>query len=173
MARSNKVIRLGQFEDTPSELDHMFAEADRRGRERLEQEPLATKAVYDRETRRVVLWFNNGAKYEFSADLLQFVSQASDAERAKLKIFGYGTSIDWPRLDVEFEVTSLLAGRFGNRQWMDELRHQGKIPPAPVANPSQPSRRSKLRGTTRTTTRAKPASAKSSSRTRRVVAAGH
>ena len=173
MAKPDKVIRMGKFEYTQSELDHMFAEADRRGRERLEKEPLAVKAAYEPETGRVLLGLNNGAKYEFSADLLQIVSQASEPERAKLKIFGAGTSIDWPRLDVEFEVTDLLAGHFGNRRWMAELRRKGKIPSASVASPSKTALRPKPVATTRKTSRAKPAAAKPVSRTRRVVAAGH
>ncbi len=126
MAKTD-VIRLGRFEYTPAELDQMFEEATRRGEAELRLFPLAVSAKYDRESRTVVLTLNNGARYEFPADLLQGVADASEADRAKITIFGPGTSVDWPSVDMQFEITSLLAGRFGNRKWMEELRRRRKV----------------------------------------------
>ena len=137
-----QMLRMGKWTYTREELDEMYAEADRRGREQLEREPLAVDAIYDAQTKHVVLTLNNGARFEFPVELLQRVADATEVDRAKITIFGSGTSVDWPSVDMQFEVTSLLAGRFGNRKWMEELRRRKKVGQPVATLRRQVSRRS-------------------------------
>ncbi|HLQ46382.1 MAG TPA: DUF2442 domain-containing protein [Planctomycetaceae bacterium] len=169
------VIRFGRFEYTPAELDQMFEEATRRGEANLRLFPLAVSAKYERQSQSVVLTLNNGARYEFPADLLQGVADARETQRAKIRIFGPGTSVDWPSVDMQFETINLLVGRFGNSKWMQELRRQRKVG-QPVATLQRKVRRGgggtnsgvkqSLTATTRGGKRPAP-------RTRRVAAAWH
>lgn len=40
---------------------------------------------------------------------------------------GPGLVIEWPRLDMQFTISGLLAGVFGTRAWMKELRRGGDL----------------------------------------------
>ncbi|MGH9935537.1 MAG: hypothetical protein ACREAM_04770 [Blastocatellia bacterium] len=48
-------LKAGKWSYTEAELDKMFKEANKRGKERLKTEPRAKSATYDPKTRRVIL----------------------------------------------------------------------------------------------------------------------
>ncbi len=97
----------------------------RRGEERMEREPRAIGARYDRRTRKVVIDLNNGCSLLFPPELAEGLCAATPGQLANVRILGPGTTIDWPALDVQFSVTGLLAGVFGTRSWMTELGRAG------------------------------------------------
>lgn len=179
MAKSDRIIRMGKFTYTQTELDQMFEEADRRGRERLEREPLAVKVDYDVAVRQIVITLNNGSRYAFPADIAQGLASATDRQRAKVNILGMGTLLEWPLIDMHFTTLGLLEGRFGTRRWIDELRRTGKLPPPPPPSPNavKPKRKTTVKRTTppiRKTSAPKKTVAKSvRSSASRVAAAGH
>ena len=177
MAKSDRVVRMGKFTYTRSELDQMFEEADRRGRERLEREPLAVRVEYDTASRQIVITLNNGSRYSFPADIAQGLASATDKQRAKVNILGMGTLLEWPKIDMHFTTLGLLEGRFGTRRWMDELRRSGKLPPPPSANVVKSKRKPAAKRTI-PAVRKMPASKKSAVKSvrpgaSRVAAAGH
>ena len=87
-----------------------FEEAIRRGDEALRTRPRAESAVFDPETRRVIVELNNGATLIFPISLVKGLDSASDAELSEIRILGPGWAIVWPALDVDLSLTALTAG---------------------------------------------------------------
>ena len=125
-------VKLGKFEIDQAELDRQVAASTQRGDEELRRQPLATRARYDRRTRRVVLTLSNGSRLEVPVSRLQGLAKATDAELAKVRILGPGTAVEWTGLDQQFSVTGLLAGVFGTRTWMAKLGRQADMSTSPA-----------------------------------------
>lgn len=104
------------------EFERQFAEATRRGAERLESEPHAVAVRYDRRKKRVVVDLSNGTTFIFPPRLLQEVGAGSEDEIADVKILGQGFALEWERLDRQFSIKGLLAGTFGTNRWMNNLK---------------------------------------------------
>lgn len=104
------------------EFERQFAEAARRGAERLENEPHAVAVRYDRRKKRVVVDLSNGTTFIFPPRLLQEVGTGSEDEIADVKILGQGFALEWERLDQQFSIKGLLAGVFGTNRWMNNLK---------------------------------------------------
>jgi hypothetical protein len=104
------------------EFDRQYAAATKRGEERLRRDPRAVAVRYDRRTRKVVVDLDNGCTLLVPPDRAEGLAGASPMDLAAVHVLGPGTSIAWPRLDVQFSVTGLLAGTFGTRVWMARLR---------------------------------------------------
>jgi hypothetical protein len=49
------------------------------------------------------------------------LSDAAPAALADIEIYGAGTALHWERLDVDYELSALMAGVFGTQTWMREL----------------------------------------------------
>ena len=101
-----------------TKFDRQFAEATRRGNDRLANMPLAVGVDYNRRSRKIVIELSNGCTLLVPPELAQGLSGATPAELADARIIGPGTAIDWPQRDVQFSVEGLLAGNFGSRTWM-------------------------------------------------------
>lgn len=110
---------------TEKEFERQYAVATRRGEERIELEPRATGARYDRRMRKVVIDLNNGCTLLVPPELAEGLRAASPGQLTNVRVLGPGTAISWPELDVQFSVTGLLAGLFGTRAWMAELGRAG------------------------------------------------
>jgi len=110
---------------TEKDFERQYAVATQRGEERIEREPRAIGARYDRRTRKVVIDLNNGCTLLVPPELAQGLRGASPARLAIMRVLGPGTTISWPDLDVQLSVTGLLAGVFGTRAWMAELGRAG------------------------------------------------
>ena len=104
------------------EFERQFAEATRRGAERLENEPRAVAVRYDRRKKRVVVDLSNATTFIFPPRLLQEVGSGSEDEIADVKILGQGFALEWERLDQQFSIKGLLAGIFGTTRWMNNLK---------------------------------------------------
>ena len=98
--------------------DAQFAAAEARGREKLEKEPRAASAHYDRKTGRVVVELMNGCTYIFPPHLVQDLSEASPDDLAEIMVEGLGFNLHWPKLDADLYVPALVGGVFGTKQWM-------------------------------------------------------
>jgi hypothetical protein len=86
--------------------------------------PIAVAARYRRSTGKLEVAYANGVLLSVPVGLiqeLQLVGVASDADLAKIEIWGAGHDLYFPRLDVFVHTPSLLMGVFGTSAWMREL----------------------------------------------------
>jgi hypothetical protein len=88
-------------------------------------QPRAASASYDRATRRIAIELSNGTLFAFPPSLVQGLDAAPPESLSDVEIYGAGTVLHWVRLDVDFELSALLAGVFGTRAWMRELGRIG------------------------------------------------
>lgn len=114
-------IKLGKWEVEEEELQREMAEATRRGQERMKTEPRARRATYDATSRRLVIDLLNGCVFIVPVDLMQGLRGASDEDLADFTLMPRGFDLHWHKLDAQFTVAGLLAGRFGTQRWMAEL----------------------------------------------------
>jgi hypothetical protein len=105
-----------------TEFDRQFAAATTRGNRRLAEQPVATSVRYDRRTRKIVIELSNGCTLLVPPELAEGLSGASASHLAAVKILGPGTSIEWPKLDVQLSISGLLGGVFGTAVWMSGER---------------------------------------------------
>jgi hypothetical protein len=113
-----------EWEMSDEEFERQYVEATRRGEEALRTEPRAKAAHYDPASGRVVIELLDGCTFTFPVYLAQGLADATPEQLAEIRILGPGTALDWPQLDMQFSVTGLLAGRFGNAKWMERLAQQ-------------------------------------------------
>lgn len=95
-----------------AEFERQYAEATRRGEERLRNQPLATSVRYD-ATRGVMIQLNNDCLVCMPLSLLPELTGASAKDLRRVEIMGVGQAIEWPTLDQQFDVLQLLADAVG------------------------------------------------------------
>ncbi|MGH7551406.1 MAG: DUF2442 domain-containing protein [Longimicrobiales bacterium] len=105
----------------------MYREAGRRAREYDGKHPKAIRAVYNREDRRMHIDLSSGALFAFPVDLAQGLAGAEDDDIANVEITPSGHGLHWPALDADLWLEALMAGEYGTRKWMEELRHKGSL----------------------------------------------
>jgi hypothetical protein len=88
---------------------------------KVEIEPRALSARYDRKYERIVVDLNNGCTFAFPARKVQGLEDAMAAELADIELLGGGYGLHWPRPNVSLRVEGALAGIFGSRKWMERL----------------------------------------------------
>ncbi len=140
-------IKLGISEE---EFERQFAEAKKRGQERLRTEPRAKSARYDAHTRRVLIDLLNGCTLLVPVDLLQGLRGARDEDLADFSLMPRGFDLHWHKLDAQFTVDGLFKGLFGTRKWMAELNQPSRKlttaaakQPARAAQPTVANKRSR------------------------------
>ncbi|MGH8597477.1 MAG: DUF2442 domain-containing protein [Gammaproteobacteria bacterium] len=122
-----ETLKAGKWTYTEEELDRMFKDADRRGKEALKTEIQAHSASYDRKTNRLVLELKNGATLIVPCDLMQGLRDADPKDIAAVELGLRGASLHWEKLDMDFTVGGLVRGIFGAKKWMAELeRSRGR-----------------------------------------------
>jgi len=92
--------------------------AERRGEAMLNSVPRARVARYETETGRVVLELMNGCTYSFPTALVQGLRDVAPDDLAEVEIDGVGFNLQFPSIDVDLYIPSLLSGIFGTRAWM-------------------------------------------------------
>lgn len=102
--------------------DEILAEAERRGAEKLADEPRARTARYTPLTGRVEVELVNGCGFSFPVNLVEGLDAAHDADLEAVEVLGLGLGLHWEALDVDLSVPGLLAGLFGTKAWMDRRR---------------------------------------------------
>src|SRR5262252_2259626 len=117
-------IKAGKWELTPEEFDRQYKAGVERGKLAASTEPRATGAQYDRRSDRLVIDLSNGATLILPVSLLQGFKGARPSDVAAVEVVPNGSALHWEKLDADFSVPGLVAGVFGNRVWMDELRKE-------------------------------------------------
>ena len=148
MAKKSKVVRVGDLSWTQDAWDQMLANADRAAKDYARSWPRVMAVRYDRKSKLVVLELSNAAQLTIPADKLQGVATASEAARSDVRILGPNWAIEFPKIDEQFTVESLLTGVFGNRQWMIKLSK-------PASRPKSPRRAAAIRANGRKESRPK------------------
>jgi hypothetical protein len=98
---------------SPEEIRQAREQADKQRRE----EPHVVKAKYDSNLGRVILELSTGGWFAFRPDEAQGLEHATVTQLRKIEILG-DFAIDFPLLDVQFDIGALLHGRFGSKAWM-------------------------------------------------------
>ena len=93
-------------------------QAEQRMRQRLEGQPRAVQARYDRRVSRIVVTLDNGLELAFPPHLAEGLADAKAADLMAIEITPTGLGLHWPRLDADLYLPSLLAGVFGSPAWM-------------------------------------------------------
>ena len=93
-------------------------EANERAQKRRREEPHIVKAKYDAKLGRVILELSSGAWFAFRPEDAQGLGEATVAQLRKIEILPGDFAIDFPLLDVQFDVGALMHGRFGSKRWM-------------------------------------------------------
>ena len=107
-----------------NKVEREYKAAARRAAKADAVEPRAKSARYDRRSRRVIVDLRNGARFMFPPELAQGLAGADDQSLSNIQITPSGAGLSWPDLDADFSVPSLMAGIFGSRQWMRELKRR-------------------------------------------------
>lgn len=142
-------LKAGKWTYTEDELDKMFKEANKRGKERLKTEPRAKSATYDPKTRRLIIELMNDCVFIIPVDLMQGLRGASDKDLMDFSLMPRGFDLHWHKLDAQFTVFGLMQGGFGTRRWMAELERVGASRTKRAA--LRASGRSRAAGTTKGT----------------------
>ncbi|MGH8227255.1 MAG: DUF2442 domain-containing protein [Steroidobacteraceae bacterium] len=93
-------------------------QAEKRMRERLNEQPHAVSARHDRRTARIVVGLSNGLELGVPVDLAQGLAGARPSDLAEIEISPTGLGLHWPRLDADLYLPGILNGVFGTRRWM-------------------------------------------------------
>lgn len=97
--------------------DEMIDAALARGAAERAKTPVASAARYDRDAKRIVVDFENGAALLVPAHALQGLEDASDDDIGEVEL-ERGYALHWERLDVDFTIPGLLSGIFGTAKFM-------------------------------------------------------
>ncbi len=117
-------VKIGKWEYDEKELDRQFEEATKRGQESLRTQPRARSAYYDAASGRIVVELLNGCTFVFPAHLAQGLRGASSQDLAEVKVMPHGFALHWEKLDADFTLEGLMAGRFGSKRWTEQLRSE-------------------------------------------------
>ncbi len=113
-----------EAELTQQEIDNQIDAAIARSSEQI-FEPKACEVIYNRESRKIVIHFDNDCTFECPVSLLQGVSNLTDDEIAKVELTPAGWGISWSKADLDFGVNELVQGVFGTKAWMKEIARKG------------------------------------------------
>lgn len=90
--------------------------------------PIAVSARYNARSGRVEVELVDGCLFAFPAKSAQGLRDAPDALLREVEVVDGGRALHWERLDADFTVAGLLAGRLGSRAWMREhARRAGSV----------------------------------------------
>lgn len=95
--------------------------------ERAKHEPAPVTAVsvsFDNEHRLLIVAPCNGRRLAIPQEDLQHLADASVEDAAEVEIEMLGMGIHWEKLDLDFSVEGLIAGRRGNAHWMKQLKER-------------------------------------------------
>jgi hypothetical protein len=109
---------------TDPEFQEMFLRAAARGQAAAEAEPRAAAARYDSDACKLVIELRNGATLLIPIDLIEGLAGASPETLSEVEIEGGGYGLHWESLDADFSVPGLVAGVFGTKHWMENLKAQ-------------------------------------------------
>ena len=109
---------------TQQEINNQIDAAIAREQEQITK-PKACEVLYNRQSRKIVIHFDNDCTFECPVSLLQGVGNLTDNELAKVKLTPAGWGITWEEADLDFGVNELVRGVFGTKAWMKEIAAKG------------------------------------------------
>ena len=95
--------------------------AEKRMQARMQAQPRAVSARYDRQGARIVVSLSNGLDIGVPVQMAQGLAGAKASQLAAIEITPTGLGLHWPKLDADLYLPSLLQGLFGTRRWMASL----------------------------------------------------
>ena len=95
--------------------------AEKRMQDRMQAQPRAVSARYDRQGARIVVSLSNGLDVGVPVAMAQGLAGAKASQLAAIEITPTGLGLHWPKLDADLYLPSLLQGLFGTRRWMASL----------------------------------------------------
>jgi hypothetical protein len=98
--------------------DAEVQKAERRMQVRMQAQPRAVAARYDRRAARIIVTLSNGLDLGVPVALAQGLAGAKASDLAIVEITPTGLGLHWPKLDAGLHLPSLLQGLFGTRRWM-------------------------------------------------------
>jgi hypothetical protein len=110
--------KIGMSEE---EFERQYVEATKRGAEEMACAPKAVSAKFDTKTKRLIIELKNGVTLAIPTDLVQGLRGAPADQIGEVELWMEGAYLHWEKLDVDFQVSSLMRGVFGTRQWMAKL----------------------------------------------------
>lgn len=120
-----KPLNLGGIEYTSEQLRKMLRDGKRAWREEAKRTPSAVSVLYDPATKSVTLTLNNRCRLIVPLTFLPEVAKAKPSQLADVVLMPEGYAIEWPQLDQQFLVSSLLADVCGPGLVMRELGRRG------------------------------------------------
>ncbi len=114
----SKFDEIGMSEE---EFERQYTEATARGEEEMARAPKAASAKFDNKTKRLVVELKSGVVLMIPTELVQGLRGAPADEIGEVELWMDGMYLHWEKLDVDFQVSSLMRGVFGTPKWMSEL----------------------------------------------------
>ena len=95
-----------------------FQRANDRAKKRLETDPVAVEARYDRRVGRIVVVLSTGLEIAFPPKRAQGLENAQAKDLTQIEISPSGLGLHFPKLDADLFLPGLLEGLMGSRRWM-------------------------------------------------------
>ncbi|MBR8827795.1 MAG: DUF2442 domain-containing protein [Gomphosphaeria aponina SAG 52.96 = DSM 107014] len=87
-------------------------------------EPRAESAYYDWNYGKITINLKHGATFSFPPEIAQGIADATPEDLAEVEITPSGAGLHWEKLDADLSIPSLLAGVYGNKDWMAQLQRK-------------------------------------------------
>jgi Protein of unknown function (DUF2442) len=84
--------------------------------------PTATSAHYNDQRHVLVVRFSDGHTLQLNPDRIQGLENAQPCQLQNSELSPSGLGLHFPELDADVYLPSLLAGRLGTIQWMENLK---------------------------------------------------
>lgn len=95
--------------------------AEKRMQARMQAQPRAVSARYDRKGARVVVSLSNGLDIGVPVEMAEGLAGAKASQLVTIEITPTGLGLHWPKLAADLYLPALLQGLFGTRRWMASL----------------------------------------------------
>jgi hypothetical protein len=90
-----------------------------------DSEPRALTVEHIPSLNLLIVGLSNQRRLVLPTEDVQGLGSATHEQMRKYKLFGRGTGICFPELDVDLYVPALIEGVYGNRRWMAQLGKKG------------------------------------------------
>ena len=78
-------------------------------------------ARYDHANALLILELKSGQRIAIPTEDIQGLAGAAPEDISDIELLGPGTGLHWEKLDADFSVRGLVAGRYGSEKWMQGL----------------------------------------------------
>jgi hypothetical protein len=90
-----------------------------------DSDPRARAVEHIPGLRLLIVGLSNERRLVLPIEDLQGLGNATHKQIQNYELFGHGTGIRFPELDVDLYVPALIEGVYGNRRWMAQLGRKG------------------------------------------------